>query len=175
MWAFAVPWWELILRAVIVYVFLLALLRISGKRQVGQLAPFDLVLLLVLSNAVQNSMNGGDNSLVGGLVSATTLVLLNFLVGTLTYRSKRLERVIEGRPQVLIHNGQLFDDVMAGAQLTHHELNSALRQAGCDCVADVHYAILENNGSISVTPRNKSSGSADAAANHTDFAGAGKL
>ena len=164
MWALAVPWWELILRGVIVYVFLLTLLRISGKRQVGQLAPFDLVLLLVLSNAVQNSMNGGDNSLLGGLVTATTLVVLNYLVGTLTHRSKRLERVIEGRPQVLIHNGKLFDDVMAGSQLTHHELNSALRQAGCDCVADVHCAILENNGSISVTTRKKDSRPAGAAA-----------
>jgi len=133
------------------------LLRLSGKRQVGQLAPFDLVLLLVLSNAVQNSMNGGDNSLLGGLVSATTLVGLNYLVGVLTYRRKRLEHFIEGRPQVLIHNGKLYEDVMAGAQLTHHELNSALRQAGCDCVADVHCAILENNGSISVTTRTKDS------------------
>ncbi len=141
----------------IVYVFLIVLLRLSGKRQVGQLAPFDLVLLLVLSNAVQNSMNGGDNSLLGGLVSATTLVGLNYLVGVLTYRRKRLEHFIEGRPQVLIHNGKLYEDVMAGAQLTHHELNSALRQAGCDCVADVHCAILENNGSISVTTRTKDS------------------
>ena len=157
MWKLAVPWWELILRGVVVYVFLLVMLRLSGKRQVGQLAPFDLVLLLVLSNAVQNSMNGGDNSLLGGLVSATTLIGLNYLVGALTYRSKRTEGLIEGRPQILIHNGKLFEDVMAGAQLTHHELNSALRQAGCDCVADVHCAILENNGSISVTTRTKNS------------------
>ena len=87
---FAVPIWELILRSAVVYVFLLALLRLTGKRQVGQLAPFDLVLLLVLSNAVQNSMNGGDNSLVGGLISAVTLVGVNAVVGYATYRSKRL-------------------------------------------------------------------------------------
>ena len=72
-----VPWWELIVRSAIVYGFLIVILRITGKRQVGQLAPFDLVLLLVLSNAVQNSMNGGDNSLVGGLISAATLIALN--------------------------------------------------------------------------------------------------
>ena len=153
MWTLAIPWWEFILRGVVVYVFLIVLLRLTGKRQVGQLAPFDLVLLLVLSNAVQNSMNGGDNSLVGGLVSATTLVLVNYAVGYLTFRSKRMEALIEGRPLVLIHNGQLFEDVMARAQLTHHELDSALRQAGCDCVAQVHFAILENNGSITVTSR----------------------
>ena len=148
-----VPWWELILRSVVVYAFLLILLRISGKRQVGQLAPFDLVLLLVLSNAVQNSMNGGDNSLVGGLLSATILVGLNFLIGFATFRSKRLEAIIEGRPQVLIHNGKLYEDLMAKSQLTHHELDAALRQAGCANIGECHSAILENNGSISVTAR----------------------
>jgi uncharacterized membrane protein YcaP (DUF421 family) len=153
MWNMAVPWWELILRSVIIYGFLLTLLRITGKRQVGQLAPFDLVLLLVLSNAVQNSMNAGDNSLIGGILSASTLVGLNWVMGTLTYHSKKLEAMIEGRPQVLIHNGTLFKDVMAKANLTHHELDAALRQAGCACIEDVHSAILENNGSISVVPR----------------------
>ncbi len=150
MWKIAVPWWELIARGIIVYVFLLALLRITGKRQVGQLAPFDLVLLLVLSNAVQNSMNAGDNSLIGGLISAATLIGLNYLVGLATYRSKKLEAIIEGQPEVLIHNGKLFEKVMAKAQLTHHELNAALRRAGCTSVEEVHTAILENNGGISV-------------------------
>ncbi|HEX7418507.1 MAG TPA: YetF domain-containing protein [Thermoanaerobaculia bacterium] len=153
MWNLALPWWEFVVRGVIVYAFLILILRITGKRQVGQLAPFDLVLLLVLSNAVQNSMNGGDNSVTGGLISATTLIAVNYSVGLLTFKSKRMEEIIEGRPIVLIHNGKLFEDVMAKAQLTHHELNSALRQAGCDCVAEVHCAILENNGAITVTQR----------------------
>ena len=147
------PWWELILRSAVVYGFLLILLRLSGKRQVGQLAPFDLVLLLVLSNAVQNSMNGGDNSLVGGLISAGVLVGLNHVIGIATFRSKRLEVIIEGRPQLLVHNGRLFDEVMSGAKLTHHELNAALRQSGCANMSDVHVVILENNGSISVVPK----------------------
>jgi uncharacterized membrane protein YcaP (DUF421 family) len=155
MWNIAVPWWELVVRAVVVYGFLLLLLRLTGKRQVGQLAPFDLVLLLVLSNAVQNSMNAGDNSLIGGLISAAALVGLNFLMGWATYRNKTLEALVEGRPEVLIHNGKLFEKVMAKSQLTHHELNAALRQASCSCVEDVHLAILENNGSISVVPRLK--------------------
>ena len=156
----AVPWWELIVRSAVVYGFLLVLLRITGKRQVGQLAPFDLVLLLVLSNAVQNSMNGGDNSLVGGLLSATVLVSLNYVIGQLTFRSKRLEGMIEGRPQLIIHDGKLYEDVMSRAQLTHHALHAALRQAGCAAVEEVHAAFLENNGSISVVPR---SAMADAA------------
>ena len=150
MWNMAVPWWELIVRGIVVYLFLLALLRITGKRQVGQLAPFDLVLLLVLANAVQNSMNAGDNSLIGGLITATTLIGLNFLVSLVTHRYKKLEAIIEGRPQILIHNGKLFEEVMAKAQLTHHELNAALRRSGCSSVAEVHSAILENNGAISV-------------------------
>jgi uncharacterized membrane protein YcaP (DUF421 family) len=153
MWNLSVPVWELIVRSVIVYGFLLILLRVTGKRQVGQLAPFDLVLLLVLSNAVQNSMNGGDNSLVGGLVSAATLVLLNLGIGVLTFKNKKLEALIEGRPQLLIHNGMLYDQVLHDAKLTRHELNSALRQAGCDSVDEVRLAVLENNGSISVVPR----------------------
>src|SRR5256712_13604400 len=112
MFNMAIPWWELIVRSLVVYAFLLVILRITGKRQIGQLAPFDLVLLLVLSNAVQNSMNGGDNSLVGGLVSAATLVALNYGIGYATFKSKRLEALIEGRPQVIIHNGRVFEDVM---------------------------------------------------------------
>jgi uncharacterized membrane protein YcaP (DUF421 family) len=152
-WNLAVPIWELVARGIAVYAFLLVLLRITGKRQVGQLAPFDLVLLLVLSNAVQNSMNGGDNSLVGGLVSAATLVAVNWAVSYATFKNKKLEVLIEGRPQVLIHNGQVFEDVMNSVKLTHHELNAALRRAGCSCAAEVQAAILENNGSISVVQR----------------------
>ena len=153
MFNMSIPWWELIVRSLLVYLFILIILRVTGKRQVGQLAPFDLVLLLVLSNAVQNSMNGGDNSLIGGLISATTLIALNHFVGLLTFRNKKLEALIEGRPEVLIHNGKIYEDVLARAQLTRHELNAALRQSGCTCPEEVHTAILENNGSISVTPR----------------------
>lgn len=153
MFNLAVPPWELIVRSVIVYLFLIVLLRITGKRQVGQLAPFDLVLLLVLSNAVQNSMNGGDNSLIGGLIGATTLIALNYIVAMLTFRSKRIEALVEGRPEVLIHNGKLFEQVMTHSRLTHHELNAALRQAGCLSVEDVRCAMIENNGGISVIPR----------------------
>ena len=153
MWQSSVPLLELVLRAVAVYLFLLLVLRLTGKRQVGQLAPFDLVLLLVLSNAVQNSMNGGDNSLVGGLVSATTLVALNFAFAWATVRSKRVEALVEGRPQILVHNGVLYEDVLQHAQVTHHELDAAMREAGCAGLHDVHSAVLENTGRITVLRR----------------------
>src|SRR5436189_932685 len=109
MWIMSLPWWEFILRGIIIYFFLIVLLRLTGKRQIGQLAPFDLVLLLVLSNAVQNAMNGGDNSITGGMLSAATLIVVNGIVSRLTYKNKTLERIIEGRPEVLIHNGKLFN------------------------------------------------------------------
>ena len=144
---------QLVVRSVVVYAFVLLLLRFTGKRQIGQLAPFDLVLLLMLSNAVQNALNGGDTSVAGGLLSATTLVALNSIVAIVTSKSKKAEAIIEGHPLVLIHNGKLYQAMMDQARLTHHELNSALRQAGCGCVDDVHYAVLENNGAISVVPR----------------------
>jgi uncharacterized membrane protein YcaP (DUF421 family) len=144
---------QLVVRAIVVYGLVLLLLRFTGKRQIGQLAPFDLVLLLMLSNAVQNALNGGDNSVVGGLLSATVLVALNSIVSVVTSRSKRAEAFIEGHPLVLIHNGKLYDQMMRGARVTHHELNAALREAGCGCVEDVQYAVLENNGAISVVAR----------------------
>src|SRR3954462_11064951 len=108
MWTISLPHWlEFIIRGVVVYGFLMLLLRFTGKRQVGQLAPFDLVLQLVLSNPVPNSMNGGDNSVTGGFILATTLVALNWLVGFVTFRSKSLEALIEGRPMILVHDGRI--------------------------------------------------------------------
>src|SRR5436190_8474394 len=106
MWNMSLVWWEFVLRGIIIYVFLIILLRLTGKRQVGQLAPFDLVLLLILSNAVQNAMNGGDNSIVGGMISAVTLVGVNWLIGLVTFRSKIAERLVEGSPALLVHNGK---------------------------------------------------------------------
>ena len=155
MFNMTVSWWELLVRSAVVYAALIFFLRVTGKRQIGQLAPFDLVLLLVLSNAVQNSMNGGDNSLVGGLISAVTLIALNYVVGYATFKSKRVEAIVEGRPLVIVHNGHVFEDVLARAQITHHELDAAVRQNGFACVDDVQTAILENNGAITVIPRHR--------------------
>jgi uncharacterized membrane protein YcaP (DUF421 family) len=152
MWELTIPWWELTARAVLVYLFLLVLLRLTGKRQVGQLAPFDLVLLLILSNAVQNAMNGGDNSFTAGAILAAVLIGLNGLVGYATFKSRWLEALVEGRPKVLIHNGKLYESLLRNQRLTRHELLAALRRAGCGCIEQVHIAILENNGQISVVP-----------------------
>src|SRR5271163_3339743 len=102
MWNLSLPWWEFVLRALIIYFFLILLLRLTGKRQIGQMSPFDLVLLLVLSNAVQNSMNGGDNTVLGGMILAVTLVVGNALLSFATSKSKTVERWVEGSPEILI-------------------------------------------------------------------------
>lgn len=149
MWTISLPhWWEFVVRAILVYLFLLVILRLTGKRQVGQLAPFDLVMLLVLSNAVQNSMNGGDNSITGGVILVCTLIALNWSISYLTFRSKKLEALVEGRPVVLVHNGHVDRQAMRSVQLTMHELDAALRAEGCSGVEDVRFALLENNGHI---------------------------
>jgi uncharacterized membrane protein YcaP (DUF421 family) len=156
MWKFdanTTHWYDFVVRATIVYIFLLVLLRLTGKRQVGQLAPFDLVLLLVLSNAVQNAMNAGDNSVTAGLILATTLIVLNWIVAWLTYSNKKFEALIEGRPMILIHNGKFDQTAMRHTKMTKHELETSLRAEGCAGPEEVLFAILENNGKVTVIPR----------------------
>ncbi len=155
MFDLGVPWWELVIRGIVVYTTLILLLRMTGKRQIGQLSPLDLVLLLILSNAVQNSMNGGDNSLIGGLILAVTLVGLNYLVGLVAFKSRGMENAIEGRPQVLIHDGKIFEDTMLDAKLTRAELDSVLRHQGYFELKDIKLAILETNGTVSVQGYNE--------------------
>lgn len=150
MFTLSVPWWEFIVRALVVFAFILIALRLTGKRQIGQMAPFDLVLLLVLSNAVQNSMNAGDNSLLGGLISAATLLGLDYVLGWATFRSKRLSAVIEGRPEIVIRDGKIFKEALKKEQMTMHDLEEALRKEGVTSPSDVAYAIIENTGQISV-------------------------
>lgn len=156
MWQMAVPWWEFVVRGVVVYLFLLVFLRLTGRRQTGQYAPFDLVLLLVLSNAVQNSMNAGDNSLVGGLVSAATLLACHALLSLLTFHHPRLRHLVDGRPKVLIHQGAVQQPLLRQEQITADDLAAALRASGCLNAHDVERATIETNGQITVVLRKRS-------------------
>ncbi|WP_306589472.1 DUF421 domain-containing protein [Geothrix sp. 21YS21S-4] len=153
MWKLNQPWWEFILRGVLVYGFLLLMLRLMGKREVGQMATFDLVLLLILSNAVQNSMNAGDNTVLGGFLLVGALMGLNVVVSWLTWRSKRVERVLEGGPRIVIHHGVINQSVLDSERITHHELMAAVRRAGLADLEGVRVAILETNGQINVIPK----------------------
>jgi uncharacterized membrane protein YcaP (DUF421 family) len=143
----------LLLRSVVVYAFLLAALRLAGRREMAQMTSFDLVLLLVISNAVQNAMNGGDNSLAGGLASAVTLVVLNWLVGWAVYRWPRLERLVQGRPVVIATDGRLHLAAMRRELLTLSELRSALRKQGIMRVSDCKQVVLEPDGTLSAVRR----------------------
>lgn len=159
MWEMSVPWWEFVLRGVLVYVFLLVFLRITGKRQTGQYAPFDLVLLLILSNAVQNSMNAGDNSLIGGLISATTLMGCHVVLAHITYRFAWLERLIDGTPRVLVDDGKVHTELMHKELLSTEDLEAALRASGCLHLHEVERATIETNGQITVVLRKRDSAS----------------
>ena len=157
MWEMNVPWWEFVLRGVLVYVFLLVFLRLTGKRQTGQYAPFDLVLLLILSNAVQNSMNAGDNSLVGGLISASTLMGCHVVLANLTFRFAWLERLIDGKPRVLVDQGKVHTELMHKELLSTEDLEAALRASGCLHLHEVERATIETNGQITVVLRKRDS------------------
>jgi uncharacterized membrane protein YcaP (DUF421 family) len=143
---------EKILRSVAIYSFLLIAFRLTGKRQVGQLTPFDLVLLLLISNVVQNAVIGNDNSLGGGIIGAVTILAMNRLVVELTYRSKRMRRLLEASPTLLIHNGKVLHTNLARERLTMEDLRAALRRSGVGDPSEVRVAVLEDNGGISVIP-----------------------
>ncbi|MCC7101189.1 MAG: DUF421 domain-containing protein [Rubrivivax sp.] len=157
MFQLSVPWWEFIVRGVVVYAFLLVFLRLTGRRNIGQYDPFDLVLLLILSNAVQNSMNAGDNSLVGGLISALTLIGCHLLISQLAWSSPRLARLLDGAPRALIRSGQIDRQAMRSERLTLDDVHAALRAAGCLNAHEVQVATIETNGQITVVLRNRSS------------------
>jgi uncharacterized membrane protein YcaP (DUF421 family) len=141
---------EHILRAAVVYAFLFVLLRLIGKKHVGELAPFDLVVLLILSETVQNSMIANDTSLVGGPVSAMTLIAIAQGIGFVSWKSKKAARMIEGVPKVLVRHGHCYRDVMAKEQVSFSELMEALRAQGCTNILEVRVALLENDGKIAV-------------------------
>ena len=147
------PWWELLLRGVIVYAFLLVLIRITGRRQTGMMTPFDFMLLLILSNTVQNAMNGGDNSLGGGLFLAGTLVVINWIMLLLSRHFRLVHWALVGRPAFLVRDGEVQEKVMHRERITHHELMSALRSAGLANIEQAKDVILETNGTISVIHR----------------------
>lgn len=157
-WNLTVPWWELILRAVIVYFVVMLMLRVSGKRAVGQFTPFDMVLLILIGNAVQNGMNGGDNSLPAALLLCTVLVLLNYAMAYLASRNRKLHELVEGVPVLLARNGKVFDHVLRRENLSRQDFDEALRQAENGKPEDIAYAMLESNGKISFVMRDQSTG-----------------
>jgi uncharacterized membrane protein YcaP (DUF421 family) len=144
-----VPIAEKIIRPIVVYVFLLIGLRLAGKRELAQLNPFDLVVLLTISNTVQNAIIGDDNSLLGGIIGAITLLLVNWWVARLTYKHEALDRLVEGQSVELITHGKLHHDRLKQELLTENELLTAAHHQGFRSLKGVDRAVLERDGAIS--------------------------
>ncbi len=142
------PWWEFVLRATAVYVVVLVMVRLTGKRTVGQFTPFDLLVVVLLGTAVQNSLIGEDTSLLGGLILAATLLGLNWSVGRLSARSQRFDAWVEGKPVILVRHGHVFRDELTRQSLSEHDFAIARRSAGYATVADIELAVLETSGEI---------------------------
>jgi len=140
---------QIVLRTGIIYLLVLIGVRLSGKREVGQMTPFDLTLLLLLSNSVQNAMTGPDTSLAGGAVAAGTLLVLNYGVAGLSGSNRRLRRLIQGEPSLLVHDGKIIQSHMARERVSMDELHRALREHGINSCDQVALAVLEVDGSIS--------------------------
>ena len=155
MFEMSMPWWEFIVRAVIVYIVLLGMIRLSGKRTMGQFTPFDVLLIVLLGNAVQNALLGGDESLGGGLLLAAVLIGLNWVTGWLSARHRGAEKLIEGVPVMLARNGELFEQVLRKELVSRNDFDEALRQNGQLRLEDVDIAILETDGRISVVPKKR--------------------
>ncbi len=139
-------------KTLLIYVFLIAGLRLLGKRELGQMNIFDLILLIVLGNAVQNAMMNNDNSLGGGLIASTVLLCVNRLFNHLMHRSRRVERAMVGQPVLLVHNGVAIEERLTAQGISHEQLMQALREHGVCSMAETRMCVLEVDGSISVVP-----------------------
>src|ERR1041384_5393529 len=140
---------DIAVRSTVVYLIVIIGIRLSGKREVGQMTPFDLTLLLLLSNSVQNAMTGPDTSLMGGATAALVLLTLNFVLAEVSGLNRGFRKMIQGSPTLLIHNGECITAHMAKEHISMDELNRALREHGVGCAADAALAVLEGDGPIS--------------------------
>ncbi|HEV2402318.1 MAG TPA: YetF domain-containing protein [Candidatus Sulfotelmatobacter sp.] len=140
---------QIFVRTGVIYLLVLIGVRLSGKREVGQMTPFDLTLLLLLSNSVQNAMTGPDTSLMGGAIAAGTLLVLNYLIAEMSGANRRFRKLIQGQPTLLVHDGKAIESHMAKEHVSIDELNRALREHGIGGVDQTALAVLEVDGSIS--------------------------
>lgn len=148
MFVLAVPILEKILRPIAVYIFLIVSLRLSGKRELVQLNPFDLVVLLTLSNTVQNAIIGDDNTVTGGVIGATSLLVMNYLVVRFLYNHRKLDQLVEGRADVLVEDGKVRMGNLKRELITMAQLEAAARKQGFESVAEVQQCVLEPGGTI---------------------------
>ena len=143
------PWWEFVVRGLAVYLLLLVMVRMSGRRTVGQFTPFDLLVVMLLSEAVSNSLSGGDDSLVGGLIAAATLVAINAVIALLTSRNERIAKMVDGEAILIGRDGVFFDKVLRDCRLSPSDADEALREHDCPR-SRMKCAFLEADGQITI-------------------------
>jgi uncharacterized membrane protein YcaP (DUF421 family) len=153
MFVLSLPIAEKILRPVIVYIFLIVGLRLSGKRELAQLNPFDLIVLLTLSNTVQNAIIGDDNSVTGGIIGATSLLAINYLVIRFLYDHRKLEQIVEGNADILVEDGKVYEHKLKKELITKEELAAAARKQGFETLSEVRQCILEPGGTLTFIAR----------------------
>jgi uncharacterized membrane protein YcaP (DUF421 family) len=149
------PYLDIILRSTAVYLFMVIALRVFGKKELSQLNTADVILILLISNAVQNAMVGSDSSLWGGLAAATVLFAINFIFKKVMFRYKKINDFIEEKPEILIHNGNLDFNALSKLSISNDELKEAMREHGIEHFADVKLAMLEIDGNISIISGDK--------------------
>lgn len=149
-WWPEIPVWEILVRALMAFFILLLVLRITGKRDVGEMSPSDLLLLLLLSANVHTSISGDDKSIFGGIIGALSLIFANFALNHFAYKSKRFEKILKGHPEVIIHNGVPCEAVMKRHRLSEMQLKVAIRRESAERFDQVRLAVLEPDGEISV-------------------------
>lgn len=148
------PLYFIIIRAVVIYFFVIFAIRIFGKREISQLSVVDLVFILLISNSVQNAMVGPSSSLFGGILAAGTLFIANYVLEYLLYRSKKVSRLVQGESVMLIYEGKVLPEHMKKAKISEDELEEAVREHGVEKISDVDLAVLERDGNISVLSKN---------------------
>lgn len=150
LWTFEEPILEKVIRSILIYFFLVVALRLGGKRELGQVNNFDLVLLLVISNTVQNAIIGADNSLIGGIVGAATLLIINYLIVRIAYQFPKFRKLIQGKPRLLIQEGRIIEKNLRAEAITEEDLLTSLRRQGVESASEVRSAHLETDGDLTV-------------------------
>jgi uncharacterized membrane protein YcaP (DUF421 family) len=154
----SLPWWQFPLRALVVYGVLLLFVRLAGKRTIGEFTAFDLLLVVLIAEAMEGALLGGDHSIAAGVLVAGSLVLMNFVIGFASARSRRFDRLIDGEPVVLASNGRVFEKVLRRSNVPRSDFDESMRTAHIGAVEEIKLAVLEPNGHITFVPRRPEAG-----------------
>lgn len=155
LWTLQTEWWNYVLRPLIVYLALLTLFRLLGKKQIGEISPFDLILLLVISESVSNALTGGDNSVLAGIITAASLIAISAIFDRVAFHSGKMEKILEGEPRVIVANGKILEHVRHQEKITHQELQESFRSHGIEDISQIKIAVIESNGKISIVKEEK--------------------